>query len=305
MTRVQAMVLGVVAVLYPDGEALAVHRSPDRPVPAPDTLTTTYTVDGVRVIHRRTNLSTVVANVYLLGGVRVAPAGRSGIENFLLQVSERGTARYSRDALRRALARTGAEIVVQPREDWTMIGVRSTLAALDSAWAILADRLARPRLDTTDVEFVRAQLLAAVRQRRDSPDALLDYLADSVAWHGAPYARSAVGTEQSLAAITRTDLVEFARQRIVRSRVLLVVVGNLDKRTIERLVGAAFHRLPQGDYRWTLPDTLATPERDAVVVPRALPTNYLQGYFRGPPADSPDAAPLRVATAVLSGRLFG
>lgn len=270
-----------------------------------DTLTTTYTVDGVRVIHRKANVGTVVANVYLLGGVRSAPASQSGIENFLLQVSERGTLRYPRDVLRRALARTGAEIVIEPREDWTMIGVRTTLAELDSSWAILADRIARPVLDSADVEFVRAQMLAGIRQRQDSPDALLSYLADSVAYAGTPYALSAVGTEKTLAAITRADLLNFATSRMVRSRMLLVVVGNVDRARVERLVTTAFDGLPAGSYRWTLPDTLGASERDAIMVPRALPTNYLQGYFRGPPASSPDAAALRVTAAVLSGRLFG
>lgn len=305
MISLKAALLGALAAGHLAGASL-----PDAPAGATltgpaDTLTTTYSVDGVRVIHRKANIGTVVANVYLLGGVRSAAAGQSGIENFLLQVSERGTSRYSRDALRRALARTGAEIVIEPREDWTMIGVRSTLAELDSSWAILADRIAHPLLDSADVEFVRAQMLAGIRQRQDSPDALLDYLADSVAYAGNPYALSAVGTERTLATITRADLVNFAKSQMVRSRMLLVVVGNVNRETVERLVTTAFSGLPAGSYRWTLPDTLAAPERDAVVVPRALPTNYIQGYFRGPPATSPDAAALRVTAAVLSGRLFG
>jgi predicted Zn-dependent peptidase len=40
------------------------------------------------------------------------------------------------------------------------------------------------------------------------------------------------------------------------------------------------------------------------VIPRALPTNYLSGTYRGPRANERDAAALRVATAVLSGQLF-
>lgn len=269
-----------------------------------DTLTTTYDIGPLRVIHRRSNLSTVVMNLYLLGGVRSAPRGLDGIENFLLQVSERGTAAYSRDAFRRALARTGAEIVIEPREDWTMIGVRTSRDQLDSAWALFADRVDHPRLDSVDVEFVRDQLIAALRQRQDSPDALLGYLADSVAYAGRPYATSSVGTEGTIARITRADLLRFHREQFLASRMLLVVVGNVDRATVERLVRGTLATLPSGAYTWTIPDALAPSPGDAVVVPRQLPTNYLQGYFRGPAANSPDAAALRVAAAVLSGRLF-
>jgi zinc protease len=42
----------------------------------------------------------------------------------------------------------------------------------------------------------------------------------------------------------------------------------------------------------------------AVFVPRPLPTNYILGYFTGPPSVSADYQALRVATAVLGGRLF-
>jgi zinc protease len=297
------VLLGVVTAL--GGISAAPSRTSAPVATMADSLTTTYVVDGIRVVQRRTNVSTVIANVYLLGGVRAAPAGLAGIENFLLQVSERGTTRYPRDVLRRAVARTGAEIVVEPREDWTMFGVRTTATELDSAWAIFADRLVHPRLAAADVEFVRDQMLAGIRQRADSPDALLEYVADSTAYAGSPYALSSVGTEESLARATREDLVEFHKTTFTRSRMVLVVVGNIDRAGVERLLRGTLTTLPAGTYTWTLPDTLPSAAPAATIVGRPLPTNYIQGYFRGPPASSTDAAALRVASAVLSGRLFG
>lgn len=298
--------IGFVLIGAMAGQLLAPAAPVGRaPSAAPDSTTTSFSVGGVRVVHRRAASATVVANLYLLGGVRAAPEGRSGLENFLLQVSERGTARYPRDVLRRSMARTGSEMVIEAREDWTLAGLRTVPAELDSAWAIFADRLMRPRLDSSDVEFVRLQMLAAIRQREDSPDAQLDYLADSVAFAAHPYALSPVGTERTLAAITRSDLQRFHREQFVTSRLLLVVVGNVERATIERLVSGSLATLPAGQYRWTMPDTAGSPAGEPAIVRRPLPTNYLQGYFRGPPANSPDAAALRVATAVLSGRLFG
>ena len=158
--------------------ALGGTAGPAKPKGPSDSTTSTYTVGGVKIIHRRTNTSTVVANLYLLGGVRAAPITQAGLENFLLQVSERGTTKYQRDVLRRSLARTGSEILIEPREDWTLVGARTVPAQLDSTWAIFAERVMHSRLDSTDVEFIRGQMLAAVRQRDDSPDAILEYVAD-------------------------------------------------------------------------------------------------------------------------------
>ena len=56
-----------------------------------DTATVSYVVGGVRVIQRKTTASLVVANLYLLGGVRQVTPRNAGIENFLLAVSDFGT----------------------------------------------------------------------------------------------------------------------------------------------------------------------------------------------------------------------
>jgi zinc protease len=270
----------------------------------PDTATMSYTVDGIHVIHRPTTASIIVANLYLLGGVRQATPETAGLESFLLAASERGTQQYPRDVLRRALARTGSEVIVQPQEDWTVVGVRTTTGELDSTWAIFADRLLNPTLDVTDVEFIRGQLLSGVRQRSDSPDATLDNLADSVAFAGQPYALSPVGDERSLSHITLGQLKAYHHDQFVTSRMLLVVVGNVPRAKVEALVHASLGRLPAGSYVWTMPDTVPTRAPDVAIERRMLPTNYIQGYFAGPPANSPDIPALRIAAAVLSGRMF-
>jgi zinc protease len=270
----------------------------------PDTATVSYVVRGVRVIQRPTTASIVVANLYLLGGVRQVTPRTAGIERFLLAVSDRGTQRYPKDVLRRALARTGSEIDVAPNVDWTLVSVRTTTRELDSAWSIFAERIMHPMLDSADVEFVRGQLVSAVRQRADSPDATLDYLTDSIAYAGSPYALPPEGTEGSLSRITRAELRAYERDQMVASRMLLVVVGNVSRAKVEAMVSSSIGKLPGGGYVWTMPDTQPTRPADVVFDQRPLATNYIQGFVNGPPADSPDAPALRVASAVLSGRMF-
>jgi zinc protease len=270
-----------------------------------DTATAMFEVGGIRVIHRRVTANEVVAaNLYLLGGTRQLTADDAGIEALLLETSERGTARYSKEQLRRRMAQLGSAIVVAPDADWTVFGIRAITSGFDSTWAIFADRLMRPTLDSAEFEQVRTQAATAVRQRRDSPDALVDYLADSLAFIGHPYAISPLGTERSIDRVTLADLRKYQREQMVTSRMLLVVVGNVTRPTIERLVRTSIGQLPRGSYAWTLPGEVPSARSAFVVEPRSLPTNYILGYFAGPPASSPDYEALRVATAVLSGRLF-
>jgi zinc protease len=268
-------------------------------------LTTSFDVAGVHVILRQNNANNVVAaNLYLLGGARQLTNANAGIEPFLLEVSDRGTQRYPKNAQRRAMSRLGSEIVTAPSADWTMFGIRSSTEVFDSTWAIFADRIMRPALAKSEINLVKAQYLSGIRQRRDDPEALADYLADSITYVGHPYAVSVVGNESSIQAIDSASLREYHRNQFVTSRMLLVVVGNVDRAHIERLVTQSLGQLPRGSYKWTPPPRIPELSTAVVVVRRQLPTNYILGYYSGPLASGRDYQALRVATSVLTGRMF-
>jgi zinc protease len=115
-----------------------------------------------------------------------------------------------------------------------------------------------------------------------------------------------VGDVASLSSISLSDLRAYHGRQFVTSRMLLVVVGDVARPRLEGLVRATLARLPAGSYAWTPPrePLPSAGAADVVFVQRRLPTNYILGYFGGPPATSPDYQALRVATAILSGRLF-
>jgi len=269
------------------------------------TMTSSFDVSGIKVILRQSNANNVVAaNLYLLGGSRQVTASNAGIEALLLEVSERGTKNYPKATLRRKMSRLGSEIATVPSDDWTMFGIRATTEVFDSTWAIFADRLMNPTLDPSDVSLIRNQFISGINQRRDDPDALAEYLADSIAFTGHPYATSVIGTAASLSSIDAAALRNYHATQIVKSRMLLVVVGDVDRAHIERLVAATIAKMPQGSYRWTPPSRLPEGKSDVVIEQRLLPTNYIVGYYSGPLANSDDYQALRIATSVLTGRMF-
>jgi zinc protease len=269
------------------------------------TVTNSFDVSGIQVILRQSNANNVVAaNLYLLGGTSQVTAANAGIEPLLLEVSDRGTKKYPRATLRRKMSALGSEIVTSATDDWTMFGIKATTEVLDSTWAIFASRLMEPTLDPADVALIRTQFLSGIRQRRDDPDALAEFLADSIAFSGHPYGIPVTGTEASISAIDAAALKAYHSSQIVKSRMLLVVVGNVDRARLEKLVKGSLALLPAGNYKWTPPARL--PERPSAVVieSRPLPTNYILGYYSGPLASSDDYQALRIATSVLTGRLF-
>lgn len=269
------------------------------------TLTNSFEVDGVKVILRQSSANNVVAaNLYLLGGARQMTAANAGIESLLLEVSDRGTKNYPKATLRRKMSRLGSEINNVPTDDWTMFGVHATTEVLDSTWAIFADRVMQPTLDPDDVALIKSQFISGIRQRRDDPDALAEFLADSMVSAGHAYGIPVTGTEASISSLNAKALRDYHDSQFVKSRMLLVVVGDVDRAHVEQLVRNTLSKLPQGNYSWTPPPRLPEMQGAVAIEQRKLPTNYIVGYYSGPLANSEDYQALRIATSVLTGRMF-
>jgi zinc protease len=272
----------------------------------PDTaITTKFDVDGVTVILRRNTASEVVAaNLYLLGGARQITPTNAGIEALLLLASERGTRRFTGAAVRQRTATLGSTISIEANDDWSAIGLHAIRTTFDSTWAIMADRVMAPTLAPGEVELAREQMIAGARQRATHPDDAAEELADSLLYQQHPYALAATGTPASLAAITVPQLRAYHAQQFVTSRMLLVVVGNVERADVERLVRGTIATMPRGSYKWSPPPPAGSAGRALAINNRSIPTNYVLGYVPGPVATSRDYVALRVATAVLSGRLY-
>jgi zinc protease len=272
---------------------------------AQDTTTTSFEVNGLKVILRRNTATDVaVANMYLLGGTQQLTPATQGIELLLMEASARGTMRFPGAVVRQVPARLGTDFVLQPQEDWTVFGFRGVRATFDSMFAVFADRLTAPTLDSNEVELVRSRLMSGAREERNLPDPLVKIIADSLAFVGHPYGFSPSGTENSLYSITLEQLRKYQATQMVTSRMLLVVVGNVDRARLEALVQRAFGGVARGSYAWS-PPRLPGKQTKALALREAqLPTNYMLGYYVGPAAKDPDYQALRIATAVLSGRFF-
>lgn len=295
-SRTRAVLVGIAALSLSAAPPAAAQT---------DTTTSSFQVNGLNVILRRNTANDVVAaNVYLLGGTQQLTPATQGIELMLLRSSEYGTKRFPGDLGRQLIARLGSVVNITPSEDWTVFGFTSIRATFDSTWAVFADRLVAPTLDSNQVEQVRARMLTAARAAATSPDPIVSQLADSLAYVGHPYGFSPEGNQATLQSITLGQLRRYQETQMVTSRMLLVVVGNVDRAMLEQLVGRTLAQLPRGRYTWSAPHGPAARGRALVVRDAQLPTNYLLGYYVGPPATDPDYPALRLATAILSGRFF-
>lgn len=269
-----------------------------------DTATVAYEVAGIKVIQRLNPKTDVVtARVYLLGGTRQLTSATEGIEVFLLEASAHGTGAFPGDTATLAMARTGSRVFLDADADWTVFGFIGLAREFRASWTVLADRLMHPTLSDEAIDRARRELLGIARRRYTAPDARLQVLAAQARFEGHPYALDPYGTDSSLQKLTPADLQRYLQEQLVRSRLLIVVAGGVERAEVESAVQATLASLPAGAYRWTLPPPAPDIQPRWITESRALETNYLLGYFVGPPPQSEEYPAFVIATRLLSSRV--
>ena len=268
-------------------------------------LVTEFEVNGLKVlVKRREGNQTVVAGLFIRGGSRNINANNAGIEALMLDVATEASANFPRERFRRELSRTGTSISYGINYDYSALTLGSTRQHFERGWEIFVDAALRPSFAPDDFERVKQRQLIGLSDDEDTPDSYLQGLLARAAYAGHPYLNEPRGTTKSVSSLTLGDLKRYHRQIMETSRLLLVIVGDVDAGQLRRMVETSFGKLPRGNYKDVPVPPLSFSASTVAVTPREMPTNYVTGVFSAPPLTSPDIYPLRIASSILQNRVF-
>ena len=268
-------------------------------------LVSEFDVNGLKVlVKRRPNVPTVSAGLFVRGGARNLTDKNAGIESFMLEVATEGSQKFPRETLRRELAKTGSIISAGANNDFSAWSLASTKENFDRSWEIFSDIAINPTFAAEDVERVRGRLLTGLRERETDNDNYLKVLQERIIYANHPYANEVAGNLTTVGAFTAKDLRDYHKNILQTSRLLLVVVGDIDATELQKKVAATLGKLPRGDYKEQPYPALDFSKATVDVTQRALPTNYVQGVFNAPSLNNPDYYAMRVAILILQARIF-
>jgi zinc protease len=264
-----------------------------------------FDVNGLKVlVKKREGSFTVAAGLFIRGGSRNITAENAGIEALMLDVSSEASASFPRQRMRSELARMGTGIRYGINADYSVLSLTCTRPNFERSWQIFVDVVMRPLFAKEDVALIQGRLVTSRRDDNDDPDSYLQRLQDRVAYAGHPYLNRAEGTAESLSRLTPEDLRAYHKRIMETSRLLLVIVGDLNPAQVRELVAASIGKLPRGNYRPEPLPPLAFDRSTVEVTPRTLPTNYIQGLYAAPAPTSPDMDAMRIASSILRDRIF-
>lgn len=268
-------------------------------------LVSEFEVNGLKVlVKRRPNSQTVAAGLFIRGGSSNLTPQNAGIEDFALNAAAEGSVKFPKTALRRELAKTGSTISSGSNQDYSVLALSSTLQSFARSWEIFTDVAMHPAFAQEDVDLTRARLLTALRNVGDDPDGLLQSLVEKTVYACTLYANDPSGSIENITRLTTADLRSYYQKILQTSRLLLVIVGDLDAATLQPRIAASFGKLPRGDYKYTPPAGFDFSKSTLDITSRNLPTNYIEGVFAAPSIRENDFYAMRVATTLLRDRIF-
>jgi predicted Zn-dependent peptidase len=268
-------------------------------------LVTEFEVNGLKVlVKRRLGSQTVVTALFLRGGARNLTTENAGVEALMLDVATEASLNFPRERFRRELSSMGTGISYGVNLDYSALTMGSTRKHFDRSWEIFTDAALRPSFTADDFQRVKSRLLVGLSDDEDTPDSFLQELQSRVTYAGHPYMNDPRGSVASVTRLTVEDVKRYHQQAIQTSRLLLVVVGDVDPQEMRRKVEAAFGKLPRGDYKPQPLPPLSFTTPTLAVTQREIPTNYVQGVFSAPPLTSADIYPMRIASAILQNRVY-
>ena len=172
------------------------------------------------------------------------PEGQEGLHRMAAALLDEGAGDLDSVAFQTALEDRAIAMGFGGGRESTSFGLRTLSMHGEEAFRLLGLALQAPRFDAEPVERVRGQLLSSLVREQENPSAVAGRLFDEVLLApGHPFAGSARGTPETVAGITRADLLAWARAH-GRDRIEIVVVGDVTAEAVAGLLDSAFAGLP-------------------------------------------------------------
>ncbi len=238
------------------------------------------------------------------GGAVLDPEGQEGAAYLMASLLEEGAGDLDATAFAVARDDLAAQFSFSARQDEVSVAAQMLSESRDEAVDLLRRAIAEPRFDEAAFERVQGQILSSLRGDQTDPDDIVGKAYYAQAFPGHPYARPHEGTLESVAALDLDAIRAIHAATMVRDRLMVAVVGDIDAEELGPLLDRLFGDLPQNG--GSLPSVAEAQAPGTLqVIDLAIPQSVVMFGHGGIPRDDPDFIPAFVMDHILGGGGFG
>lgn len=194
-----------------------------------------------------TSIPFVAIDLWFDGGGSIDLPGARGATNLMMGLLEEGAGDMDATAFAAELEGLAASFDFETYRDDVVISVQMLTQNRDEVLALLREALMNPRFDDDAIERVRGQVLSVIESDATDADSVSSETFAALAFGDHPYGSSLQGTRESVAALTRDDLVTAHRNALSRDRVSVGVAGDMTAEDLGPILDALLGDLPESD----------------------------------------------------------
>ena len=179
-------------------------------------------------------------------GSRLDPAGRAGLASIANAMLARGAGGLDESAISEGFARIGAQRGGGAGDDRASVTLRTLTSEpeLDRALSLLARVVARPDFPESVLAREKERSIQAIRESETKPETIAQRAFDQAMYGNHPYGAHA--TPESVAAITRDDLVAFHRGYYDARNAVVSMIGAISRERAQAIAEQLTRDLPPG-----------------------------------------------------------
>lgn len=243
----------------------------------------------------------ITVNLLFEVGQTSDPVGKEGRANLVSGLLDEGAGDLDSQAFQAALENNAMSLSFSARSH-SFSGSLSTLTRnRDLALKLLRLSLTEPRFDAAPIARIKSQIAARIRRKRERPNTIASRTWWRVAFPDHPYGRSRDGTDETLAALSRDDLIDFTRLALTRDRLRIGVVGDINAAELAPLLDQVFGALPATSGFEPIPAVKPAADGALIVVERDVPQSVVVLGHAGLARDDPDWFAAALVMEVMAG----
>ena len=237
------------------------------------------------------------------GGTSLDRPGKRGAVNFMVGLLEEGSGDLDARSFAEARESLAASFRFGAYDDAVTVSAQFLTENRKEAMDLLHTALTEPRFDDAAIDRVRAQVISHLASRTTDPNAIAGETWDRMAYGDHPYASYRAGTVESVAGLTRDDLVTALNDALALDRIYVAAVGDITSEELSMLLDDLFAGLPAMGAPLP-PHAEFSLSGGTTVVPFDTPQSVAMFGHVGIARDDPDFFAAFVLNEVLGGRGF-
>jgi zinc protease len=249
-----------------------------------------------------------VVNLSLLvdAGFAADQFAQPGTAALAMNMLDEGTKTRNSIEISKQLASLGATLGSGSNLDTSTVTLSTLKTTLDRALPLYSDVLLNPAFPQADFERLKKLQIAAIQREKVQPIQMALRVFPKLLYgpthaYGNPYSGS--GTEDSVAKLTREDLIKFHSTWFKPNNATLIVVGDTTLTEIQPKLEALFAGWRSGTVPQKNISTTPLPDKQVVYLidkPGAIQSVILAGVL-APPKSNPDELSIESMNTVLGG----